>query len=211
MNDSYTFIAQDTGEVYNYGTKITPVVTDPDADVDGVAASLDCNDADPTVSTDQYYYVDKDLDGMGWGSLVPVCASTAPSGYSTNANEAKEYNDSIPNAGIEIQGDKKDNDGDGKIDEHNTVATNGYHPYYSTLSPVDRASVVANLYGFGGYKYGRIWVRYLDGSTWTYRPVNVNTTKTTPVVIDTASGYLIVTNALTGATYYVNPYTGNLK
>lgn len=207
--DANMFIAQDSGEIYSYdnfplyGWTAPVVVTDPDADGDGVKASADCNDADASVSSYQSYFVDADLDGLGSKTTASLCSASAPSGYSTNSNDT---NDSIPNAGVEITGDKVDNDGDGKIDEVNTVEENGYHPYYSTLDPsVSSSGKIRTVWAL---RYGDFGVRYADGSNYRYSLVNTNTKSFSRITLVSGTAYAYVTVGST--TYKVNLYTGRV-
>ncbi len=205
--DANIYIAQDSGEIYNYdnfaiyGWTAPVVITDPDSDGDGVKASADCNDSDATVSAYQSYFVDADLDGLGSKTTASLCSGTAPSGYSTNSNDT---NDSIPNAGVEITGDKVDNDGDGKVDEVNTVAENGYHPYYSTLDP--STSSAGKIISVWALRYGDFGVRYADKSNYRYSLSNTNTKQFSKVSLISGTAYAYVTVGST--TYKVNLYTG---
>lgn len=64
---------------------------DSDYDNDGVSTSLDCNDADSTISANQTYYRDADSDGMGNPSVTTsVCSYTVPAGYVTNATDTDD-------------------------------------------------------------------------------------------------------------------------
>lgn len=213
--DANMFIAQDLGGIYSYDNfplygfsapvpvpepTPEPAPVDPDVDGDGVVASLDCNDADPFVSQTLPYYVDADLDGLGSDTLVSLCSASAPSGYSTNSNDT---NDSIPNAGIEISNDLVDNDGDGAIDEFNTVSSNGYHPYYSIQDPSLSSS--GKITGYWGRRDGFVDVRYGDGSIYRYA-VFTGRSKTSRVSLVSGTAYLSVT--LNRTTVVINGYTG---
>ena len=217
--DADMFIAEDsTGMLYAndnfpiYGwvapaptPEPTPVPVDPDSDGDGVVASLDCNDADATASVYNAFYVDADLDGNGstTATAVSLCASVAPSGYSTLHTD--KY-DTIPNAGVEVK-DGIDNDGDGVVDEHNTVALNGYHPYFSTLDVSTSSS--KKIIGYWGLKNGQIGVRYSDWSVYRYQPFVTKTNTTTKVSLVSGTGYLTVT--LGTSTVTLNGYTGAVR
>lgn len=203
--DADMFIAQDSSGVYAYdnfsiyGWTAPVVVTDPDNDGDGVKASSDCNDSDASVSVNQTFYIDADKDGMGSKTTASVCSSTATSGYSINSNDT---NDSIPNAGVEISGDKVDNDGDGKVDEVNT----GLHPYYSTLDA--GISSVGNIKSVWALRYGDFGVKYGDGSNYRYSVTNSKTTSFSVVTAISGTAYYNIT--VDGVTYKVNGYTGQI-
>lgn len=206
--DANMFIAQDSGGIYSYDnfplygfSAPTSVPVDPDGDGDGVAASVDCNDGDASVSVVLSYYVDADLDGLGSDTTTSLCNASAPMGYSSNSNDT---NDSIPNAGIEISRDGVDNDGDGAIDEFNTVASNGYHPYYSVQDPT--ASSSGKIIGYWGLRNGQIGVRYADGSIYRYTIFTGRMRGFTSVSLVSGTAYLNVT--LNGTTVVINGYTG---
>lgn len=209
--DANMFIAQDSGGIYSYDNfplygfstpdpEPEPTPVDPDADADGVAASLDCNDSDPLVNQTTLYYVDADLDGLGSDTTALLCSASAPSGYSINSDDT---NDSIPNAGIEISRDGVDNDGDGLVDEFNTVLLNGYHPYYSIQDPSISSS--GKIAGYWGLRNGQIGVLYADGSIYRYT-IFTGRSKATRVSPVSGTAYLDVT--LNGVTIRVNGYTG---
>ncbi len=73
----------DNGEIVKYTNY---PVSCRDSDADGVDASLDCNDHDPSVSGISTYFRDADGDGMGDAfTSEEICAATAPQGYAANA------------------------------------------------------------------------------------------------------------------------------
>lgn len=194
----------DTGGVYFKSYTSYPITcatvaapVDPDVDGDGVAASLDCNDADATVSAYTTYYKDNDKDSYGY-EAASLCYASAPSGYVTNALDLDDTK------GIEISGDKKDNDGDGKVDEVNTVSENGYHPYYSRLDP--SVAYGTNIKGYGGYGYGDFRVKYGDNSTYRYSAFTINTKTVSTVTPVNGTGYFTITSGSYSAV--VNAYTG---
>lgn len=124
------FIGDDAGtSIYSFEN--FPIIC-ADRDGDGYNFADDCNDSDPLVYEDQTYYLDADGDGLGSDTTTAICSSVPPAGYVANSDDT---NDSIPNGGVEIRGDSADNDGDGRVDEVNTLSENGAHPYYSTLDP----------------------------------------------------------------------------
>jgi hypothetical protein len=205
--DADMYIAQDSsGTIYDYDNFpiygwTAPVVTDPDSDGDGVPASSDCNDNDASVSSLQTYYVDSDGDGLGSQTAVLLCSATAPSGYATNSLDAI---DTIYNPGIEVVGDKVDNDGDGKVDEVNTVAENGYHPYYSGMDPsVSSTGKIKTVWGLG---YGDFGVRYVDGSNYRYSLSDTTSRTKSKVTLIPGTAYANITVGTT--VYKVNLYTG---
>lgn len=207
--DANMYIAQDSGEIYSndnfpiYGWTAPIIITDPDIDGDGVKASLDCNDSDATVNSSISYFVDADLDGLGSTTTALICSSVATTGYSTNS---KDTNDSIPNAGIEISGDKVDNDGDTLIDEVNFVLGNGYHPYYSKLDPSVSSS--GKITAVTALKYGDFRVVYGDKSIYRYSVSDTNSKKFSTISLISGTAYANIT--VGSATYKVNLYTGQI-
>ncbi len=209
--DANIFTAEDsTGKIYSYDNfpiygwvAPAPVVTDPDSDSDGYKASVDCNDVDATVHVVATFYVDADQDGNGSTTTASLCAATAPVGYSTNSTD--KY-DTIPNAGVEVSNDKIDNDGDGKVDEYNTVAWNGYHPYFSTLDAA--TSSKGKIIGYWGLKNGEVGIRYADWSVYRYQPFATKTNSVTKLTAISGTAYFTVT--LGSSTVKINGYTGQL-
>lgn len=210
------YISEDTNgadhQVWGYDSAypvtcavITPSVID--ADGDGVASALDCNDSDPAVSTNQTYYLDADGDGMGSSQTVTSCSASAPTGSVSNSNESSDANDLIPNAGIEIDSDLRDNDDDGKIDEYNSVVLNGMHPYYSSFDPTDFSLATSSIQAVSGASNGAIIVRFADDSVYRYKIFSINTSRFTKVKFYNTTGYLLVTSP-NGKKVLVNPYTG---
>lgn len=181
---------------------------DADFDNDGVSTGVDCNDADATQTTGTTFYQDLDSDGMGSSITSTLCSASAPSGYVANSNESNNANDLIPNAGIEIAGDQRDNDGDGQVDEYNYVSTNGYHPFYSLLNPSSTSLAASSILNFSGATNGYIKVKYADNSVFRYRVFNQTTHRNTKVRQVNSTGYLLVT-AVNGLRAYVNAYTGD--
>lgn len=183
-------------------------LNDADFDNDGVSTDADCNDADATQTTGTTFYQDLDSDGMGSSITSTLCSASAPSGYVANSNESTDANDLIPNAGIEIAADQRDNDGDGQVDEYNYVSTNGYHPFYSLLNPDSTSLAASSILNFSGATNGYIKVKYADNSVFRYRVFNQTTHRNTKVRQVNSTGYLLVT-AVNGLRAYVNAYTGD--
>lgn len=182
-------------------------LNDSDYDNDGVASSTDCNDSDATLSSTTIFYQDLDGDGMGSSVTTSTCSTLAPAGYVSNSNESGDSNDLIPNAGVEISGDLRDNDGDGEIDEYNYVATNGQHPYYSLLNVNSASLATSSIVRISGATNGYIKVKYADNSIYRYRVFNQVTNRNTKVRQVNSTATLLVT-AANGLKAYVNGYTG---
>ncbi|MBI4592047.1 hypothetical protein HY733_01210 [Candidatus Uhrbacteria bacterium] len=177
-----------------------------DEDGDGVDAASDCDDDDASISAEQTYFLDADGDTLGSSTTTSVCSLSSPSGYVTNSSDT---NDSIPNFGVEISGDGVDNDGDGTIDEYNTVASNGMHPYYSTLDPLDTALKSTSITSVSGTIDGDILVTYADSSTFQLDALSLTTSMTTSVRSVEGTAYLVV--SLGRGAAIVNGYTGVIE
>lgn len=176
---------------------VVPVVVDPDSDGDGVAASLDCDDTDATVSSYTTFYKDNDKDTYGY-EAASLCKASAPSGYVTNN---LDFDDT---KGIEIYGDKKDNDGDGTVDEVNYVSTNGYHPYYSRLDPSQSYS--GYIKSYTGLNYGDYLVKYGDNSTYRYSAFDITSKTLSKVSPQSGTAYFKITSGSNSK--IINAYTG---
>ncbi|MEK7665874.1 MAG: SdiA-regulated domain-containing protein, partial [Patescibacteria group bacterium] len=210
-------IAEDSGSVMSYsGYPITcssstpeptptpdptPVIVDIDAD--GIEAANDCNDNDATVSVNQTYYLDSDGDTLGSDTTTSVCSVSPPNGYVANSNDT---NDSISNYGIEISGDGADNDGDGIVDEVNTLSSNGVHPYYGTLDPKSKTLKISSIISMVGTKNGDILVTYTDKSIYQYDALSLTTKASSNVRSVSGTAYYVVWFGRYSAV--VNGYTG---
>lgn len=182
-------------------------LNDSDYDNDGVSTASDCNDRDASLTTAYTFYQDLDGDGMGSSVTTSACTVSAPVGYVTNSNESSNANDLIPNAGVEISGDGRDNDGDGTVDEYNTLSSNGVHPYYSTLDPSNATLAASSIVSFSGAINGYILVKFADNSIYRYSVFSISTKRLTKVRWYSGTGYLQVTSPY-GQKVKVNGYTG---
>ncbi len=69
-----------------------------DRDLDGVAAEIDCDDANALVHSEQLFYLDGDRDGRGAGAPIALCEASAPSGYAAVGGDCDDRNGSISEA-----------------------------------------------------------------------------------------------------------------
>ncbi len=118
------------------------------------------------------------------------------------------YPVTYPAAPVEVYGDARDNDGDGVVDENNTLAENGPHPTYSSLVPVSGSGFGTDILSVAGLRDGDILVEFGDHARYAYDVYDL-TTRATPLVTSLdQSAYLVV--RLGKRTSVVNGYTGEV-
>ncbi|MBI2416219.1 MAG: FG-GAP repeat protein [Candidatus Kerfeldbacteria bacterium] len=180
---------------------------DGEGSPDAIFPGTDCDDSDDSVSEEQTYYVDADGDGLGTSETAVLCSSTPPAGYSDNSNDT---DDTVVNNGVEIDDDQVDNDGDGEIDEHNTITENGAHPGYGTTDPSDPAAYASNVLTIAGTIDGDMLVTFADNSVYQYDVFTGTTTQLTKVSSYQATGYIVVLQAQGQKLALVNVYNGEV-
>jgi stage V sporulation protein SpoVS len=180
---------------------------DSDYDNDGVSTSSDCNDADSSVSSYLTVYQDYDGDGLGNPAVSQqVCALTAPTGYVTNANDTDDSGVVIvvppTYSQIEYLNNNIDDDGDGVVDEWNTLSSNGVHPVYGSYDPSSSSLYSQTVTSIAGASNGAIKVKFIDGSGYRYNVLSRGST----TVSSYSGAYLLVRSGKRYA--LVNAYTG---
>lgn len=183
---------------------------DTDFDNDGVSTGSDCNDSDASLSANVTYYRDADGDGLGdAATTTSVCSNSAPSGYVTNNSDTNDSGTTTTTMSpIEISGNGVDDDGDGVVDEYNTVAENGYHPTYSGLDPASSSTYTSTVRSVTGSTYGIILVKYVDNSIYAYTVLSTSSSRTLYAKSWRSTGYIFVYNYSTREYAWVNVYTG---
>lgn len=203
VSSEQTYFEDTDGDLFGSTTTISVCSSTPPT---GFTTNVsDCNDLDATVNSEQTYYLDADGDTLGSTTTTSACSLTAPSGYTTNSSDT---NDTISNYGIEISGDSIDNDGDGSVDEYNTISQNGAHPYYSTLDPYDTAVKASSITTISGTTDGHIIVTFADSSVYLYDAISLTTGAITRARSVVGTAYVVVWLGKYGA--IVNGYTGDI-
>ncbi len=191
-------------------------LNDADYDNDGVSTTADCNDADSTVSSNLTVYQDYDNDGLGNAAVSQtVCALTAPTGYVTNSSDTDdsgvvtvppvETTPAPTYSVIEYISNRIDDDGDGLIDEWNTLASNGVHPIYGSYSASSKTLYKQTVTSIAGGSNGTIKVKFVDGSGYRYTVLSQGNTSVTS---QNGTAYLLVRSGKKYA--LVNAYTGQV-
>ncbi len=103
---------------------------------------------------------------------------------------------------VELAGDLIDNDGDGVIDEANTVLDNGAHPVYASLDPMTTSGLIVSASANGS---GGVIVTYTDGLVYEYPVFASGLTK---IKLRAGSSYLSVKYA--GETLILNALNGDV-
>ncbi|MBI4407660.1 MAG: hypothetical protein HY565_04145 [Candidatus Kerfeldbacteria bacterium] len=195
-------------------------LNDSDYDNDGVSTSSDCNDLDSSVSALLTVYQDFDGDGLGNPNVSQqVCATTAPTGYVTN-NTDTDDSGVVPEptpeptptySAVEYLANSIDDDGDGKVDEWNTLAAPGVHPVYGSYDASSTSLYASTVTSIAGASNGDIKVKFVDGSGYRYKVFSVSTSRLTKVSSYNGTAYLLVRNASGRKTALVNAYTGEVS
>ena len=168
----------------------------------------DCNDGDASTGVEVMYYTDTDGDGLGDpDSGTAICSATAPVGYS---DDNSDTDDTVANNGVEIPGDGVDNDGDGEIDEDNTVDDNGQHPGYKDNDPEDTTIYTNSVSSLAGGTNGTIVVTFKDDSVYRYPVFDKISTRLTQVLSYNGTGYAVVVHPDGKQLGLVNVYTGTV-
>lgn len=109
---------------------------------------------------------------------------------------------------LEYLYDGIDNDGDGIVDEFNTIEENGDNPDYVSFDPNNTAEVAENIVRTAGGLNGEILVYFSDGTAFRYKIFDVETTRFTQVrpLDGTANIYV----SLGAYRAVVVAYTGNI-
>lgn len=194
--DGYLYaLYSSTLAVMDLQGNVKATYTVPGADQEGIALGADSNgdgDANMFIAQDNggapgYLYSYDNFPIYGWTAPAPA---PAPEPVYTNA-------------GVEIKGDKIDNNGNGQIDETNIGFV---HPYYSLLDATQAYS--GKIKSFTGLGYGDFYVVYADNSAFRFSAFNNNSKQLSTV--SSVSGTAIFQITSKGSTVKVNAYTGQL-
>jgi hypothetical protein len=129
------------------------------------------------------------------------------SGYPMSCSEADDEGENLP---IEISGDRVDNDGDGEIDEFNTVRENGVHPTYGDYDPTSASDFREAVTSYSALKNGKITVTFADDSIYVYKVFKKKSPK--KVLLSTnGAGFFYIKNPKNGRTLVINIYTGEVR
>lgn len=138
-----------------------------------------------------YIYMDEDGDGIPGDGLLE----------GTDPNEKN----------IEIGNDGIDNDGDGTVDEVNTLEENGIHPTYGLYDPADTTLYPLTVISVVGSTLGNIQVTYIDNSVYQYHIFPKFTgEKLTKVKRYKKTGYFLVLHPKGKRLKLVNIYNGEI-
>lgn len=142
-----------------------------------------------------------DLNGDGYTDLVTAS-------YVSTSNDKGTvyivYGDTLNS--YEIDDDLLDNDGDGEVDEVNTIAENGGY-IYSETNPTKN---MTNILGIAGEANGGLWVKYTGNVAYSYPVFGTATDKTTTVAYYSGTGYALVLQADGKKLALVNMYSGEV-
>jgi hypothetical protein len=113
-----------------------------------------------------------------------------------------------PSYNLEYLYNNVDDDGDGIVDEFNTVEENGNNPAYVSFDPNNTSEVATNIVRVGGGLNGEILVYFSDNTAYRYEVFEVETTRFTEVraLDETANLYV----SLGAYRAVVVAYTGNI-
>lgn len=114
---------------------------------------------------------------------------------------------SAPNT-LEYLYDGIDNDGDGIVDEFNTIEENGDNPAYVSFDPNNTSEVAENIVRIAGGLNGEILVYFSDNTAYRYKIFDVETTRFTQVQSLDGTANLYV--RLGAHRAVVVAYTGNI-
>lgn len=138
---------------------------------------------------------------------VTVVDSTPDSGTDNDTDE--ESNDEESSM-VEIKGDDIDNDGDGIVDEVNTIEENGVHPEYGVFDPTDTDVYASTVRSVEGGVNGTIAVTFMDNSVYQYTVFDIETDKKTVAKSFKEKGYVIILHPTAKKLALVNVYTGEV-
>ncbi len=156
-----------------------------------------------------YSTVDTDGDGLaGTDGILFDGADTNDNDFDNDG--ITDDQDTTVDTSYEIPGDGYDNDGDGTVDEDNTLEENGTHTGYDLLDPNDADTASATLISARGRKHGKIKVTYSDDSSYVYTIFNHTSTRKTKVKQYNQLGYLVVYQSTGKKLALVNAYTGEV-
>lgn len=101
-----------------------------------------------------------------------------------------------------------DDDGDGVVDEFNTIEENGDNPAYVSFDPNNTSEVAENIVRIAGGLNGEILVYFSDNTAYRYKIFDVETTRFTQVQSLDGTANLYV--RLGAHRAVVVAYTGNI-
>ena len=206
---NYTVYEDQDGDQSGTGNTQVTCLGDSPVAPNGYALSVlnttDCNDTDSAISANQTYYQDSDGDGLGSDETILTCSATPPDDYVSNSNDA---NDTITNNGIEISGDSIDNDGDGAIDEVNTLSLNGSHPAYRHFSLTPSDEYKTAIRSVSARPRGVIRVTFADNSIFDYSIFTTTTSKKTLYKNISNTGRIVAVSENGKTVRTVNLFTG---
>lgn len=115
-----------------------------------------------------------------------------------------------PTMCYELKGDNIDNDGDGRVDEFNTLANNCVHPvfgYYDSTNTDRYRQAVSRV---RGAKKGKIFVTYTDGSVYRYDVYGTKSNRKTKPRQYKQTGYQVVMDPFAKRIALMNVFNGTI-
>ncbi len=170
----------------------------------------DCDDTEVLLHEPLTFYADNDGDGLGNpDESIAVCSLNPLEGYVDN--NLDDDDNPVEYLSYEISGDNVDNDGDGIIDEYNTLAENGEHPEYGDNNPRSRSLYSQSVFSVEGIEDGDIRVTYTDNAIYVYDIFDVTTNENTKFYSSGPRGNFYILHPTDRKISLANVYNGDVS